>query len=278
MFLRCAAGQDQDRRWGVQILPGVGPQFLPDEFGQPDGKRWAMRTSHRTLPLLSASCPAAPTVPAKVGGGGGTAKAARCRLSPSAAGLPCHIMGAPCRALPQYHANSVRWSCCLIPRTAARRRCARPIVCRLTFEYHSLMRLSPCRFNLPLTDNDGQPIDPQVIVDLHHELLTHFGGFTVHPTSEGRWQSREGRVYQDQVVVYEVAVPSEGIDLLRAIVIRFGRRLGQLAMYFDAPPPSVEVIDLSGRPTEGPAGGSPENESRKGKKPRRRSRKDRPPG
>jgi hypothetical protein len=56
------------------------------------------------------------------------------------------------------------------------------------------MLLSPCRFNLPLTDNQGQPIDPRVIVDLHRELLEQFGGFTIHPTSQGRWQSRAGRV------------------------------------------------------------------------------------
>src|SRR2546423_1832374 len=73
--------------------------------------------------------------------------------------------------------------------------------------YHALMRLSPCRFNVPLTNNEGQPIDPQVIVDLHHELLTQFDGFTIHPTSQGRWQSRAGRLYQEEVVGYEVAVP-----------------------------------------------------------------------
>jgi hypothetical protein len=69
------------------------------------------------------------------------------------------------------------------------------------------MRLSPCRFNVPLTTNEGRPIDPQVIVELHRELLGQFGGFTIHPTSQGRWQSRAGRVYQEEVVVDEVAIP-----------------------------------------------------------------------
>jgi hypothetical protein len=31
-----------------------------------------------------------------------------------------------------------------------------------------------------------------------------------------------------------------------------GRRLAQEATYFDAPPPSVEIIDLSGPPGPGP--------------------------
>src|SRR2546425_13241739 len=110
------------------------------------------------------------------------------------------------------------------------------------------MRLSPCRFKLPLTGNAGQPIEARVILDLHRELLAEFQGFTIHPTSQGRWQSRAGRLYQEEVVSYEVAVLQERVSFLREIVCRLGRGLGQLAMYFDAPAPSVEIIDLSGPP------------------------------
>ena len=117
------------------------------------------------------------------------------------------------------------------------------------------MRLSPCRFKLPLTDNAGQPIEAQVILDLHRELLGEFRGFTIHPTSQGRWQSRAGRLYQEEVVVYEVAAPKDKVSVLRDAVCRLGRRLGQLAMYFDAPAPSVEIIDLSGPPNEPATGG-----------------------
>lgn len=139
------------------------------------------------------------------------------------------------------------------------------------------MRLSPCRFNLPLTDNTGQPIAPEVVVDLQRELLDLFGGFTIHPTSQGRWQSREGKVYQDEVLVYEVAVPKDKIPLLREAVCQLGRRLGQLAMYFDAPPPSVDIINLSEQPTERKEGGK-SDEPKQGKTTRRRGKKNRPPG
>jgi hypothetical protein len=71
------------------------------------------------------------------------------------------------------------------------------------------MRLSPCRFKLPLSDNAGEPIEARLILDLHRELLGEFQGFTVHPTSQGRWQSRAGRLYQEEVVVYEVAIREE---------------------------------------------------------------------
>jgi hypothetical protein len=140
------------------------------------------------------------------------------------------------------------------------------------------LRFSPCRFNVPLTDNEGQPIDPQVIVDLHRELLTQFGGFTIHPTSQGRWQSRAGRVYQEEIVVYEVAVPKDKVSRLRDVVCQVGRQLHQLAMYFDAPPPSVEIIDLSGTLDTAATGGGTGDEPRPSKTTRRRSKKDRPPG
>lgn len=139
------------------------------------------------------------------------------------------------------------------------------------------MRLSPCRFKLPLTDNAGEPIEARVILDLHRDLLAGYQGFTIHPTAQGRWQSRAGKLYQEEVVVYEVAVPRDQIALLRATVGWLGRRLRQLAMYFDAPAPSVEIIDLSGPPPSAPDGGS-SDEPRHDKANRRRSKKDRRPG
>src|SRR2546430_461366 len=107
------------------------------------------------------------------------------------------------------------------------------------------MRLCPCRFKLPLTDNEGQWVEPQIILDLHRELLAEFRGFTINPTSLGRWHSQPGHLYQEQVVVYEVALAEERVSILQDVVCRVGRRLGQLAMYFDAPAPSVQIIDLS---------------------------------
>jgi hypothetical protein len=135
------------------------------------------------------------------------------------------------------------------------------------------MRLSPCRFNVPLTDNEGQPIDPHVLVELHRELHGQFGGFTVHSTSEGRWQKQGGRLYQEAVVFYEVAVPRSRVAALRDVICNLGRQLGQLAMYFDAPAPSVEIIDLSGPPD--PTGGS-RDEPRPSQTTRRRGKSDRP--
>jgi hypothetical protein len=140
------------------------------------------------------------------------------------------------------------------------------------------MRLSPCRFNVPLTDNAGRPIEAAVIVELHRDLLAQFQGFTIHPTSQGRWQSRAGRLYQEEVVAYEVAIPEDRVSFLRETVYRLGRRLGQLAMYFDAPAASVEILDLSGPPQAASTSGGSADEPRDDKTVRRRGKKNRPSG
>ena len=140
------------------------------------------------------------------------------------------------------------------------------------------MRLSPCGFKVPLMDNAGKQIDGRVILELHRELLAEFQGFTIHPTSQGRWQTRAGRLYQEEVVVYEVALLEDKVSVLRDVVCRLGRRLGQLAMYFDAPAPSVEMIDLSDLPATATKVGGSEDETEPDKTTRRRGKKNRPQG
>lgn len=142
------------------------------------------------------------------------------------------------------------------------------------------MRKVACRFMVPVTDNDGNEISPPILVDLHADLLGQFEGFTIHPSSLGRWRSREGQVFQEQVVVYEVAVADEAVPVLRDLVCRLGRRLGQLAMYFDAPPPSVEIIDLTSLQNQGglPGEAGEGHEPQQSRTTRRRGKKNRPQG
>ena len=139
------------------------------------------------------------------------------------------------------------------------------------------VRLCPCRFKLPLRDNNGQLVEPKLILDLQRELRENFEGFTINPTSRGQWESQAGRLYEEEVVGYEVAIPADKVSPLRALVCRIGVQLGQLAMFFDAPAPSVEIIDLSGFSRQ-PATEGDTNESGSGKTTGRRRKKDRPQG
>jgi hypothetical protein len=129
---------------------------------------------------------------------------------------------------------------------------------------------------VPLTDNEGRALDPRVIVDLHRDLLGQFGGFTIHPISQGRWRSQEGRIYQEEVIFYEIAIPEAKVTLLREVVCRLGRGLGQLAMYFDAPAPSVEIIDLLQAQAPASERGGRRHEPGSQQATRRGSKKNRP--
>jgi hypothetical protein len=103
-------------------------------------------------------------------------------------------------------------------------------------------------------------VKPRVLLDLHRELLDEFEGLTIHPTSQGHWQSQAGRLYEEEVVGYEVAIPEDKVSLLREMVCRVGVRLGQLAIYFDSPAPSVEIIKLPGYYAQGRAEGGRSDE------------------
>ena len=57
---------------------------------------------------------------------------------------------------------------------------------------------------VPLTHNDGTPVDPKVLVKLRERLLEEFGGLTFFPQpNEGFW-TFGGITYRDEIVVYRV--------------------------------------------------------------------------
>jgi hypothetical protein len=57
---------------------------------------------------------------------------------------------------------------------------------------------------LPLTYNDGSPIESKRFQNLQEQLLAEFGGVTFFPQpNEGLWQLGEV-VYKDEIVIYRV--------------------------------------------------------------------------
>lgn len=100
------------------------------------------------------------------------------------------------------------------------------------------MLLVPCRFRIPLCYNDGTRVEQCVWVDIWKALSAQFGGYTVLGESVGYWEGQT-----ETSVGVEIAVPQELVSEVRRVVIGIGRILGQTAMYFDCPAPSVEIID-----------------------------------
>ena len=57
---------------------------------------------------------------------------------------------------------------------------------------------------VPLTHNDGSPVDPETLVQLRERLLEQFGGLTFFPQrNEGFW-TFGGVTYRDEIVIYRI--------------------------------------------------------------------------
>jgi hypothetical protein len=80
---------------------------------------------------------------------------------------------------------------------------------------------------LPLTYNDGSPVEPDKIADLKHRLQARFGGLTFFPQhTEGLW--KVGRAsFRDEIVILRVL--SEEVRRSRAY---FRRLKGELKRIF----------------------------------------------
>lgn len=100
-------------------------------------------------------------------------------------------------------------------------------------------KLSRCVVQIPLVYNDGSEVEPETLIEIRSCFDRQFGGYTILGEQTGSWH---GQVEPSMRV--EVAVSPNDIPILRKLVMEIGHRLDQEAMYFDAPPPSVEIIPM----------------------------------
>src|SRR3954451_4627059 len=58
---------------------------------------------------------------------------------------------------------------------------------------------------LPLYDNAGEPLPPELFSDVRQELADRFGGLTTYSRApaQGLWKD-EGETHHDDIVVFEV--------------------------------------------------------------------------
>jgi len=69
---------------------------------------------------------------------------------------------------------------------------------------------------VPLTYNDGRPIEPDALTDLKDLLLAVFGGVTFFPQeNEGYWRVGDV-VFRDRIVIFRVL--TQEIDLARTFL------------------------------------------------------------
>ena len=103
----------------------------------------------------------------------------------------------------------------------------------------STPKLCACRFQIPLMLNSGDEIPPETLVEVIASIRRQFGAFTNLGVMQGEW---EGQSEPSQWI--EIAIPESRVPELKELVYSIGKRLGQKAMYFDAPPPTVEILPI----------------------------------
>jgi hypothetical protein len=78
---------------------------------------------------------------------------------------------------------------------------------------------------VPLTYNDGDPIEPSKLQRIHKVLLDRFEGLTYFPQpNEGYWKMA-GVTYRDEIVIYRVLTTK--IALARKFLKRLKEKLKQ---------------------------------------------------
>ncbi|MCH7726713.1 MAG: hypothetical protein IH991_09570 [Planctomycetes bacterium] len=62
---------------------------------------------------------------------------------------------------------------------------------------------------VPLTHNDGRPVDPDQLIQLRDRLLERFGGVTFFPQRNDGFWTFGGVTYRDEIVIYRVLTGRE---------------------------------------------------------------------
>jgi hypothetical protein len=99
---------------------------------------------------------------------------------------------------------------------------------------------------IPLFDNTGVAFAAELLAALRLELIEIFGGCTRQDGLIGAWL-QDGVLYEDIVASFTVATARrDGRAVIEKFAQRWGRQLGQLAMYVRLPggkPIILPIID-----------------------------------
>jgi hypothetical protein len=104
------------------------------------------------------------------------------------------------------------------------------------------MKLKKCFFLLPTRYNDGREIPPPVMVGIFDELYLNFGAYSIGGIAEGTWRMEDGTKASDSSVQVWVIMDEEKVPLMKDLIKKFARILGQEKMLFEAMDWSGEFI------------------------------------
>lgn len=98
---------------------------------------------------------------------------------------------------------------------------------------------------IPINYNDGRKIPIQEYRDFEDKLLEIAGGFSIDGITAGSWMDNN-ELYRDKSRKYIIAVEKQSqVKQIKQVIIQTGKKLGQLAMYFEVKVDSkIEFIEI----------------------------------
>jgi hypothetical protein len=96
------------------------------------------------------------------------------------------------------------------------------------------MKSKKCFFLLPMSYNDGRDVPPEVMDGIFDELYLTFGGYSIGGIAEGTWRMTDGTKASDSSLQVWVIMDEEQIPVMRDLIKKFAKILGQEKMLFEA--------------------------------------------
>ncbi len=96
------------------------------------------------------------------------------------------------------------------------------------------MKLKKCFFLLPMTYNQGREVPSAVMDGILEELYVNFGGYSITGIAEGTFRMQDGTKATDCSLQVFVITDEEKVGLMRDLIKKYARLLGQEKMFFEA--------------------------------------------
>ena len=103
--------------------------------------------------------------------------------------------------------------------------------------------MKKCLFLIPTSYNDGREVPPKVMADIFEELYLNFGGYSITGIAEGTFRMNDGTKASDSSLQVWVIMEDGMVPVMRRLVKKFGKMLGQEKMLFEAMDWSGEFIE-----------------------------------
>lgn len=97
------------------------------------------------------------------------------------------------------------------------------------------------RFLIPTHDNDRTPLDRE-IAKFRKSILLH-STYTESALVDGTWKMADGTVVTETNIPFTVHAPESAVEAIRTLVLDFGRKAGQDAMYWEQSISNVVFLD-----------------------------------